>query len=718
MKKKAIEKIPYLTLPKVSRKKAVKFIAVTAFKNVAHERHLFLEVYENDREKKDIPVIRIVLTKKDFGNFFPESGEWTRQKIETDHYYNSNVLLWHKERPYTWQQGVKENILFSDNDLDRIKKICTEKVWGEELWWESIYRHEDAIITTARRAAETRKYERRQQALKERAENTPPLPEEKVLERADQILHHKHFLYYKKRGSRAEIACSKCGGVTEGRWKSGMSYESQFEKRIEEPVEKHHGVCPMCGALGEYKCQGKAQMEYSKSIHLFLGQKYKETGMVIRYIEVSKTWVLEEIGGEKGLEMHGAYEKLDGIEIARGYFIPEKKVQIDFHKHNPYSREDFWDDCNLWGMKNIRIDPAPVMWQTWEEMKGTLLQYSAAEEYTKEENVNLIEYMKRYQEIPQLEMLVKLGLTGVAKEIVEYRCGIIADSRAERPDQFLGIRKERVKQLIDRNGDKELLQAMKLEKRMGAVWTDEQLEHIAEAGLSRGQIEGATAYMSLQQLLNRIRKYAGCDWGTKCVRALQRLRNTATTYIDYLNMRLALGYDLHNSVYQQPRDLTAAHTKMVTESSKKEADKRLAEVKTRFSDIRKQYRKLRNRYFWEDENLLIRPARSAEEIVMEGRILHHCVGGDGYLGKHNRGETYILMLRQQEDPEIPYITVEIHAESSRIIQWYGAHDKKPDEKAVQKWLDSYTTRLKCGAMAAGMKEAADTGGQQVLQNAV
>ena len=76
------------------------------------------------------------------------------------------------------------------------------------------------------------------------------------------------------------------------------------------------------------------------------------------------------------------------------------------------------------------------------------------------------------------------------------------------------------------------------------------------------------------------------------------------------------------------------------------------------------------------------------------------------------------MLRQQEDPEIPYITVEIHAESSRIIQWYGAHDKKPDEKAMQKWLDSYTTRLKCGAMAAGMKEAADTGGQQVLQNAV
>lgn len=33
---------------------------------------------------------------------------------------------------------------------------------------------------------------------------------------------------------------------------------------------------------------------------------------------------------------------------------------------------------------------------------------------------------------------------------------------------------------------------------------------------------------------------------------------------------------------------------------------------------------------------------------MEGRTLHHCVGGDTYLGRHDRGESYILMLRAQE----------------------------------------------------------------------
>lgn len=77
MKKKAIEKIPYFGLKKTSRKKDVKYIGVTAVKIVGHEKHLFLEVYRNKKESKEIPMVRIVLTKKDFGTYWPEKEEWT-----------------------------------------------------------------------------------------------------------------------------------------------------------------------------------------------------------------------------------------------------------------------------------------------------------------------------------------------------------------------------------------------------------------------------------------------------------------------------------------------------------------------------------------------------------------------------------------------------------------------------------------------------------------
>lgn len=722
MKKKAIEKVPYLTLPQSTRKKDVKYIAVTAFKMIAHERHLFVEVYRNSRTSRDIPVVRIVLTKKDFGNYFPESGEWTRQRIEPEHGYNGKVLIWHKDkdRPGTWEQAQKENILFCIEDRERIKQVCgtRPRIFYEENWWEHIYNHEDDIIITARRAAETRKYNRRKEALKERAENTPELPEKSILDRAETIYLAKHFLYYKKRGCWADIVCSKCGGVSHGRWKVGISYMSQFQHWIEDPREGQIGECPLCKAEGIYKCQGKAKEQHSESIHLFLGQKYKETGMVMRYLEVTKTWNLDLMCGEKDMEMTGAGENLSLIEIARAYYAPGEEPKIDYHKINPYTWENYWDDCNIYGLNHIRIEDAQVLPETYKEVSGTMFQYSAMREYGWERyRYNPMEYLKHYQKTPQIEMLVKMGLIEVVDRLVKCYYGIVADLSAERPDKFLGIEKRHMKKLMEKKGDVELLKAMQIEHRRGATWTDEQIEHIAEAHLNGFQIETATKYMSLQKLLNRIEKYAGCEWGTGCSIAEQRLKDTATKYTDYLNMRLALGYDLTNSIYQQPRSLQDAHEKMVLESNKKEQDKRLEEVKTRFPDIRKQYRKLRNRYFYEDDQFLIRPARSAEEIVQEGQILHHCVGGDTYLGKHNEGKTYILMLRKKAAPEIPYITVEIDGKEDRIRQWYGAHDKKPDEKNMKRWLDTYLTKLKCGALAAGVTEE-QTAGDQVLLTAI
>lgn len=707
MKKKAIEKIPYFGLKKISRKKAVKYIGITAVKIVGHEQHLFLEVYRNKKESKDVPLMRIVLTKKDFGTYIPEKGEWTRQKILTESGWSG--LLWSSAGDSDdWQQMEKENILQSTEDLERIKKICKATVWSEGRWWEYIYKHEDNIVITARQNRRHREYVRRQEALADRMANTTELPEKKILNRADTVyFHNEHYLYYKKHGCWAHIACSKCGGVTDARWKSGISFESQFQKWTEEPKEGNYGTCPMCGARGRYKCQGKVKGAHSKSIHLFLGQKYKENGMVMRYVEVEKKWTLGLICGEKGTEMYNASEELSGVEIARAYFEPGKKIQIDYHKHNPYSGEDFWDDCNLYGVNNIPIRAGQIMPETYEEMKGTMFQYSALQKYAKSvREINPIDYLECYSQTPQIEILVKMGLTDVVEKLVKCYYGIIADENARRPDKFLGIRKERVKQLIRKKGDTQLLRVMQMEKRQGQNWTDEQIERLAETNLSGGNVGIATRYMTLQKLLNRIEKYAGCEYGTGCGIASSRIRHTATTYVDYLSMRLNLGYDLNNTVYQQPQDLEAAHTRMVMETNKGEMDKHLKEVAKRYPKIRHIYRDLRNKYFYEDDSYIIRPSRSAEEIVMEGRLLHHCVGGNTYLDKHNTGETYILMLRSKAEPDVPYITIEVDANNPRIIQWYGDKDTKPDEKNMQEWLDNWLMKLKTGTLTEMMQTVA------------
>lgn len=695
MKKKAIEKIPYLGLKKISRKQDVKYIGVTAVKIVGHEKHLFLEVYRNEKGSMNIPVVRIAVTKKDFGTYYPDKDTWTREKIAQDYYY-SLALVWDEAGGRAERNTrAKANILASEEDMQRIEKFCGKNEWYKSEWWEHIYRFQDSIVHEEKRRRENRKYERRQQALKDRQEHTPELPEAEILEKADRFyFHQKHFLYYKKRGCRVQIACTKCGGVTEARWKGGMSYESQFQKWVDPPKEGYTAPCPMCGEIGEYKCQGKVKGTHNKRIYAFIGQKYKETGMVFRYIELIKEWKLELMAGDKEEIMHNASEEISGIEIARAYLMPGEKTQIDYHKHSWIDGKDYWDDCNLYGT-NITIHAGRILPHTYREMRGTIFQYSALQEYEKMvPEVDPIRYLERYLEIPQLEMIVKMGLSEIAASMVRRECGIITDTHAKRPDKFLGIRKERVQQLIRNKGDRSLLEIMKMEKNLKQNWTEEQIEHLAVTRLKRGQIEQALRYMSLQKLLNRIGRYAGCRYESACLRAQERIRHMAVTYTDYLSMRVSLGYDLNNSVYQQPRDLEAAHNKMAAEMNKEEIDKRLQEVKKRFACIRNRYRKLRNQYFFEDDDYIIRPARSAEEIVTEGRVLHHCVGGDSYLGKHNDGQTYILILRFSKEPEIPYITVEIERDTHRIIQWYGLHDRKPDREHMQKWLDDYVGHLK------------------------
>lgn len=717
MKKKAIEKIPYLTLPKTIRRKGAKYIGVTAVRNVGDEEHFFLEVYRNNEVSKMVPEVRIVCTKKDFGTFFTNSGEWSRRKLKDSNY--STRLIW-EDATDKCNEKEKRNILYDALDMERVKNFFSDQgVWSEQKWWEYINRYEDMIVCRERDERADRKRRKRIAGLKEREENTAELPEVEILKMADErYFSNKHYLYYKKHGCFARIACTKCGGVTDARWKNGISYESQFERWTDEPREHQFGKCPLCGERGEWKCQGKAQKSFEKSVYVFLGQKYKETGFVMRYIEVSKEWQLGLICREKGLEMYNAYEKMSGIEIARAYFEEGKAMQIDFHKHNTYTGKDFWDDCNLYGIYSISIKSAPVMWQTYKEMKGTILQYSALKEYmAAARKVNAIDYLNTYIKIPQIEMLVKMNLTGIVEGIVRGNDRFVIDKYAKRPDKFLGIRKERIKKLIEKKGNTELLEVMQMEKRMGQNWTEEQIEQLAEINVRRGAVEVMLRFMSIQQFLNRVKKYAGCEYGTGCTSAIEKLRQTAQTYMDYLNMRAALGYDLHNTVYQRPRSLTAAHEKMVMESNKKEIDKRLNEVAVRFPMIRKNYRKLRSRFYYEDDNFLIRPARSAEEIVMEGRMLHHCVGGDNYLKKHNDGETYILLLRVKEDPEIPYITVEIGEDTLKIMQWYGAYDRKPDESRMKDWLDNYIKKLKNGGLAAGMKEGQQEE-QQLLQAAM
>lgn len=703
MKRKEIEKVPFRAAEPADKK--FTYIAKSFVENIKDEEHLLVEIYKNQKKRLSIPCLRMVFTKKDWEMYYPEEGVWSRQGISDE--YKVNI----------WENGLDEKggkTFICSREEDTIWEFCKDIRFGYsargcDRWTERL----DDLIDAVKHERRKKKNENRRKRLEDRINNTPDLPDD-LEEWAERCLFSsQHFLYYKRNGRYVDIACSSCGHVSTVATKRRETFEGEFERVIDPPRNGYFGTCPHCGAHGTWKAKGKTKGVYELDKYCFVGQPYKENGVVVRYVEVGKMYSLQEAGAQ-GEEMTGASEKMIIAEIARRYIKKGEEVRTDYHKWSSYSG-DFWDDCNLYGMQNIAIKPAAVYDKTYQMLQDTDFKYSGAKEFSKGyPEFNLMDYMERYSQWPQIEMFSKIGLYDVVKEMISGRCGIITNQYATKPEDFLGIYKSRMKMLIREKGNIAYLQAMKQERRMNARWSEKELEMVRITDVARDKLELALKFMSMKQLVNRLEKYSGCEIPKGhseflCTRSEGRIKSIASTYFDYLEMREMRGYDLHNQIFLFPHDLRQSHDQIVMEINKDKIDKREAEVRNKYPDIQGNYRRLRNRYFYEDDIYIIRPARSAEEIVQEGRYLHHCVGGDGYLRRHNTGTSYILFLRKKEEPEIPFVTIEISR--TKIIQWYGAYDRKPDESNIRKWLNRYIDILEEGNLKS------ITGTTEILQAA-
>lgn len=79
--------------------------------------------------------------------------------------------------------------------------------------------------------------------------------------------------------------------------------------------------------------------------------------------------------------------------------------------------------------------------------------------------------------------------------------------------------------------------------------------------------------------------------------------------------------------------------------------------------------------------------KELNELVAEGKALHHCVGGSSYVDGHKQGKTTIVFVRRKEAIEKPFYTLELRNEI--IIQLRGKHNQvaPPEVKeAADSWL--------------------------------
>ena len=237
-----------------------------------------------------------------------------------------------------------------------------------------------------------------------------------------------------------------------------------------------------------------------------------------------------------------------------------------------------------------------------------------------------------------------------------------------------------MKDLINQKGAMKPLMIYQMERRSGVNWKDEELRFVEllwedSYGNNFSEI---LKYTTPTKLKNYFKKMKIDINENDDYKKRNSKHSERREYYDYIRMRRENGYDMTNSIYLFPKDIHLRHNEMVLEKEKADLDKRIEEVNKKYTSIAKKYKQIARRYSAAAGGLIIRPAKNAGEIVLEGRVLHHCVGGDNYLQKHNSGISYILFLRKADNQDMPFVTVEIKDE--KIFQWYGAYDTKPEEK--------------------------------------
>lgn len=479
-------------------------------------------------------------------------------------------------------------------------------------------------------------------------------------------------IYYQRKGKVAECQCGKCG----------MHYVVEGKPSRNEPA-----ICPHCKNDGFYEWKKVTNGRFFQR-SFFILQCTTDNNLACRYFELEQYFE------------QGRSARIELIERKR-WFMTLGDVYTFNHENRWGSNR--WTLCWQAG-KGHGVIHDGEMYPGWkQEIEKSNLKYcdmDLIQRITRRAKLNIL---IAFANNPAMEMYAKAGMKHLVDHLIT-KGGKTKwiNRRGKNIKQQLRLKdKQKIKRFIENEGSMDLLEILLVEEKTHTNYTPEQEQFLIRRFRGyyneRKQTEYLLKFMSLQQLMNRIEKY-------KKQTGYYTEGDTIRRYYDYLQMREELGYDMTNEVYLYPKNLKEKHDEMVAEKRARQDELYVSKKMQQFPDIAKKYKRFCEKYSYFSQGYIIRPAKDAAEIIMEGRILHHCVGGDNYLRKHNEGKTTILFIRKAESPNEPYYTVEI--KGKEIIQWYGIRDSKPDKEIIGPWLEAYVEHLKNKKKPAELLQAA------------
>lgn len=588
--------------------------------------------------------------------------DYENQKADTKIYWN-NPKRRMLEEAYTTDQTVAT--------VKKYAKLIDTKYYSEDAvdMLESIELKVDSMSNLRKKQRENDEKEKLFELLPE---------EPRILQmRIESKVNQGNIIYYKRHGIYADYHCCQCGEDYMLRTEPYEGIEPVLTYPKPERLKAFE--CPKCGDSALLYPMGHAKCTY-QNFTTFLYQVAADGTLITRMYDVFVTRTPE---GARNVETT-EYER---VFMRPGYC----------REYYRYNSEYKWRKDRNAALSNV-IDLIEVNYDCIKDSQMKYLPQNMYKTiYSTPERIER-KYLARYKTVesfarcPQLETLFKNDFRNICKRIIWQRGSTNkVNKHVKELHEILRMTRTQLKYLKE-SGKTETIGLQELEtfRQIADKYRikEQNYDMLFKMYMSSSQttLEYLLRFQSITKLWNIAHKYLEDDH-------FENLRQVLTEYKDYLREREDNGDDLSNTVYLKPRNLYETYARIRLEAEQRKNEKYITEMQQKYSNIKSRSKKIPKKYTFTHEGLIIRPALDAKEIVLEGRMLHHCVGSDNqhYLKDFNEGKGWIMVIRDIKEPDTPYITVEL--KNDKIMQWYGEHDTKPDKEIIEEFLKEYKKHI-------------------------
>ncbi len=304
------------------------------------------------------------------------------------------------------------------------------------------------------------------------------------------------------------------------------------------------------------------------------------------------------------------------------------------------------------------------------DLEGTVLENAKLWEYAdqayKKDLFFILGYIRLYIKHPQVENLITSGLGCFLGRAIKEECesyGTLYNGpytkspklpwvnwKETKPHKMLGLTKEQLRTVCQEN------------------WGPSELKFFNEQ--DRWSFDAVAAALKMESLSTLQRIYEKKMPLKKTLNYLKKQGKSWVYLNDYWGMARRARMDLNQEIVRWPPHLRQAHDRLAETIRYKTSEKQ----RKTFAEMTERCRGLA----WEHNGICIRPAETPEELVKEGQVLHHCVGG--YSSSHAAGRI-ILFIRHARRPERSWFTLNVDVHTKRIIQNHGyGNERSPSGK--------------------------------------